>query len=123
MKAKIQVQLVFKTDTGVEVRSLEVPDGLSVSHLLRTQSALPAFTAIGVFGKRVRESARLNDGDRVELYRPIIADAKLARRARSAVQVKTAQKGLMNQRIAAKRATKEKRLAMKAPTEPVKTST
>ena len=39
---------------------------------------------VGVFGKRVTLGTRLHEGDRVEIYRPLIADAKEARRHRSA---------------------------------------
>ncbi|TAF99215.1 MAG: RnfH family protein [Betaproteobacteria bacterium] len=36
---------------------------------------------VGVWGKRVRLSQVLVDGDRIELYRPILADAKSARKS------------------------------------------
>jgi len=39
--------------------------------------------AIGVFGRRVEPSTVLSDGDRVEIYRPLLADPKSARRRRS----------------------------------------
>jgi hypothetical protein len=38
---------------------------------------------VGIFGKRVRRDATLGDGDRVELYRRLIADPKAARRRRA----------------------------------------
>jgi uncharacterized protein len=41
---------------------------------------------VGIWGKRVLLSAPLTDGDRIELYRPIIADAKSARLARASDQ-------------------------------------
>jgi putative ubiquitin-RnfH superfamily antitoxin RatB of RatAB toxin-antitoxin module len=38
---------------------------------------------VGIFGKRVRRDTMLGDGDRVELYRRLIADPKVARRRRA----------------------------------------
>ncbi len=40
-------------------------------------------TKLGVFGKAVPQSRVLEAGDRVEIYRPLIADPKEARRARA----------------------------------------
>ena len=39
---------------------------------------------IGVFGKAVADDYQLNDGDRIEIYRPLIADPKEIRRQRAA---------------------------------------
>ncbi|HEX5863380.1 MAG TPA: RnfH family protein, partial [Casimicrobiaceae bacterium] len=39
---------------------------------------------VGIFGKRVRRDTMLGDGDRIELYRRLIADPKAARRRRAA---------------------------------------
>ena len=39
---------------------------------------------IGVFGKAVADDYELNDGDRIEIYRPLIADPKEIRRQRAA---------------------------------------
>lgn len=38
---------------------------------------------IGIFGKRVPPDTRLNNGDRVEIYRPLTADPKEVRRRRA----------------------------------------
>ena len=39
---------------------------------------------IGIFGEKVNLSRRLNPGDRVEIYRPLILSPKQARRLRAA---------------------------------------
>ena len=39
---------------------------------------------IGVFGRHVHQHARLENHDRVEIYRPLIADPKQLRRQRAA---------------------------------------
>lgn len=41
---------------------------------------------VGIFGKLCGMDTGLRDGDRVEIYRPLIADPKEARRRRSALQ-------------------------------------
>src|SRR5262249_33703534 len=38
---------------------------------------------VGAFGRRVRRDRMLADGDRVEVYRPLVADPKDARRRRA----------------------------------------
>jgi hypothetical protein len=38
---------------------------------------------VGIFGKRVQRDAILAAGDRVEIYRPLIAEAKTRRRQRA----------------------------------------
>lgn len=39
---------------------------------------------VGIFGKQVKMETVLADGDRVEIYRPLIADPKEVRRKRAA---------------------------------------
>ncbi len=39
--------------------------------------------SLGIFGKRAQPDALLKNGDRVEIYRPLIADPKEARRRRA----------------------------------------
>jgi putative ubiquitin-RnfH superfamily antitoxin RatB of RatAB toxin-antitoxin module len=66
---------------GAQARSLELPAGATVRDAL----AASGFEgrACGVFGKRVELDHRLNDGDRVEIYRPLALDPKEARRRRA----------------------------------------
>ena len=46
--------------------------------------AAPATAPLGIFGKAVKDEHILCDGDRVEIYRPLQADPKEARRKRVA---------------------------------------
>ena len=43
----------------------------------------PAQAAFGVFGRRCPPDTLLVDGDRVEIYRPLVADPKTLRRLRA----------------------------------------
>jgi putative ubiquitin-RnfH superfamily antitoxin RatB of RatAB toxin-antitoxin module len=47
--------------------------------------------AVGVFGKKLEPTAALTDGDRVELYRPLVVEPKVARRRRAAHRDKVRQ--------------------------------
>lgn len=46
----------------------------------------PETAPLGIFGKIVPDKQLLRDGDRVEIYRPLLADPKEARRKRVAQQ-------------------------------------
>ncbi len=46
--------------------------------------ATPHTAPLGIFGKAVKDDHILHDGDRVEIYRPLQADPKEARRKRAA---------------------------------------
>jgi putative ubiquitin-RnfH superfamily antitoxin RatB of RatAB toxin-antitoxin module len=48
---------------------------------------------LGVFGKSIAEDYILVDGDRIEIYRPLIADPKEVRRQRAAKGLKTKKGG------------------------------
>jgi len=48
---------------------------------------------LGVFGKTVPEDYQLQDGDRIEIYRPLVADPKEIRRQRAARGLKTGKGG------------------------------
>jgi uncharacterized protein len=66
---------------------LEVPDGSTVREAIERSGLLSQFPeidledqAVGVFGKIVKLTTSLNDGDRVEIYRPITADPETVER-------------------------------------------
>jgi len=64
---------------------VRVKEGATVRDVLERSGLLPlARGRIGIFGKLVRADARVSDGDRVEIYRPLAADPKEARRRRAA---------------------------------------
>ncbi|MCG3168803.1 MAG: Protein RnfH [Pseudomonadales bacterium] len=69
-------------------REFEVPDTATCAEAIRVSGVLedfpaidPARNRIGIFGRIVEPTQRLNDGDRVEIYRPItIVPENLQRR-------------------------------------------
>jgi putative ubiquitin-RnfH superfamily antitoxin RatB of RatAB toxin-antitoxin module len=59
-------------------------DALRASGLLENCSEIdPATATLGVFGRVVPADHPLQDGDRVEIYRPLKMDPRAARRARA----------------------------------------
>lgn len=82
--ARPQEQLVI----GVELPAgATAGDALRASRLLETCVEIdPAAVVLGVFGKQVAADHVLRDGDRVEIYRPLKADPRIARRARAKSQ-------------------------------------
>jgi putative ubiquitin-RnfH superfamily antitoxin RatB of RatAB toxin-antitoxin module len=61
---------------------VELEEGATVGDALRA-ARVPASRAVGVHGRRAAPGQLLADGDRVELYRPLRADPKEARRRRA----------------------------------------
>lgn len=74
----------FKVTEGTTARQAVIQAGLE-----RDFPDLPADTfreaPLGIFGKRLRdpESETLRGGDRVEVYRPLVIDPKVARAERA----------------------------------------
>lgn len=70
--------------------TVELEKGCTVEQAIRRSGILEAFpeieiarSPVGIFGRIVSLDARVRDGDRVEIYRPLIADPKDARRQRA----------------------------------------
>ena len=70
--------------------ALEVEEGTTALQAIERSGILQQFpqadplrNGVGVFGKRVALNTPLREGDRVEIYRPLIADPKTARRERA----------------------------------------
>ena len=86
----ISVTVVYALPAGATQIELELPAGSSVADALalsdigaRHPEIDLAVSAVGVYGVRVARDAVLADHDRVEVYRPLLADAKELRRWRA----------------------------------------
>ena len=74
-----------------EVIEVEVPDGSRVADAIAASGVLERFpelsgAATGIWSRPCDGDTPLREGDRVELYRPLVADAKQMRRARARVK-------------------------------------
>ncbi len=70
--------------------NVEVPEGATVQQTIERSGILKEFVdidletqKIGIFGKLAKLDDPVKDGDRVEIYRPITADPKAAKRKRA----------------------------------------
>lgn len=66
---------------------IDVPDGSTVREIIERSGILEQFPDIdldrqqvGIFGKVTKLQAKVNDGERVEIYRPITADPETVER-------------------------------------------
>ena len=75
---------------GIEVvEAVDLPDGATLGDAVERSGLLarlpsPAAASFAIHGQRARADTPLADGDRVEILRPLVADAKAVRRARAA---------------------------------------
>lgn len=70
-------------DRTVEIE-VDLPAGATVAEaLVRSGIDAPPAAAVGIYGLRVARDTVLGHGDRVEVYRPLLADPKAARRGRA----------------------------------------
>ena len=70
-----------------EVVELDLPDGSRVADAIAASRLIERYPELGgaqagIWSRKCAADTPLRDGDRVELYRPLVADAKQMRRAR-----------------------------------------
>jgi putative ubiquitin-RnfH superfamily antitoxin RatB of RatAB toxin-antitoxin module len=86
----MRVEVVYAGPAGQAIVELDVPAGTTAVQAARASGLAERFPEIdlarqllGVFGERVKPERVLEEGERVEIYRPLIADPKEARRKRA----------------------------------------
>jgi hypothetical protein len=85
----MKVEVVYAAAMEQVIVALEMEAGATAgdavrrSQLVERFSEIGATPPIGIFGERVAFEHVLEDGDRVEIYRALIADPKEARRRRA----------------------------------------
>ncbi len=86
----IRVTLVYSpAERQVFERDLELEPGTTVRQAVDASGVLQAFpgldlslAGVGVWGRKAPPAQVLNDRDRIEIYRPLVVDPKVARRER-----------------------------------------
>jgi putative ubiquitin-RnfH superfamily antitoxin RatB of RatAB toxin-antitoxin module len=85
------VEVAYALPDEQLILRLEAEPGITVEQAIRRSGILEHFpdidlssSKVGVFGKLAKLADTLNPGDRVEIYRPLIADPKEARKKRAA---------------------------------------
>jgi uncharacterized protein len=90
----ISIEIVYARAQRQVAKSLQMPAGSMLADAL-TLAALDADfggvdlanSPVGIFGRLARKEQPLKDGDRIEIYRPLAEEPKLARRRRAAQKV------------------------------------
>ncbi len=92
-KTSINVEVAYATPEKQVIRALNVDTGTTIGAAIVQSGIMMDFpeldlelenARVGIFGKIARMTTELDDGDRVEIYRPLIADPKEVRRKRAA---------------------------------------
>ena len=91
MPDKIMIEVSFALPKKQIIIPVLVPAGICVKEAIELSGILKKFTEIdltsnqiGIFGKLTTLDKILRDLDRIEIYRPLIADPKEIRRKRAA---------------------------------------
>lgn len=95
MDDKTLIEVAYATPARQTILECRVDSGLSARDAVRQSGIDQHFPEIdvencelGVFGKVIAVDYELQDGDRIEIYRPLIADPKEIRRQRAAQGLK-----------------------------------
>ena len=85
----MRVEVIYALPQKQERVLLDLPPDSTVQDALQASGLLQRlpqieFGRLGVWGRPVTPETRLRDRDRVEIYRPLIADPKEVRRERAA---------------------------------------
>ena len=90
MNDKISIEVVYALPEKQILLRQTVPAGTTVADAIRASGMLAKHPEIdldknklGIFGKLTKADTVLRDKDRIEIYRPLIADPKEVRRKRA----------------------------------------
>ncbi len=85
----LRIEIVYARPQNSLVKSLNLPAGATIADALSLVASDQDFLgvdlascAVGIFGRVARKDQQLMDGDRIEIYRPLVEEPKLARRRR-----------------------------------------
>jgi putative ubiquitin-RnfH superfamily antitoxin RatB of RatAB toxin-antitoxin module len=88
--AGMRVEVVYALAETADAVSVTLPSGATAADAVIASGMLERHPEIdllrhklGIYGKAVESGARVADGDRVEIYRPLMLDPKEARRRRA----------------------------------------
>jgi len=90
MSGKINIEAVYALPDEQTLFRQSVPEGATVAEAIQLCGILEKYPEIdldankvGIFGKLAKADTLLRDKDRIEIYRPLIADPKEVRRKRA----------------------------------------
>ncbi len=94
-----QVEVIYALPDEQKILTVDLQEGQTAKDAIELSGILQRYPeldidklVIGIFGKKVKLDKALRDRDRVEIYRPLIADPKEVRK-RKAAEGKKLKKG------------------------------
>ena len=89
--ATVNIEVAYALPDKQQVISVQVSQGTTIEQAIQLSGILEQFPQIdiaknklGIFGKLKKADVVVREGDRVEIYRPLIADPKVVRKQRAA---------------------------------------
>ena len=90
---QINIEIAYALPERYYLKSFQVDEGITVQTAITQSGILSQFPAInlstnkiGIFSRPIKLTDVLKEGDRIEIYRPLLADPKEIRRKRAAEQ-------------------------------------
>ncbi len=91
MPEMMNIEVVYPLAQKQEIFAVKLPEGATARQAIEASGVLQKYPEIdltknklGIFAKLAKPEAPLRDRDRVEIYRPLIADPKEVRKQRAA---------------------------------------
>jgi putative ubiquitin-RnfH superfamily antitoxin RatB of RatAB toxin-antitoxin module len=89
--ATVNIEVAYALPDKQQVIALQVSEGTTIEQAIRQSGILDQFPQIditqnkvGIFGKLKKADVVVREGERIEIYRPLIADPKQVRKQRAA---------------------------------------
>ena len=90
---QINIEIAYAFPEREYLKSFQVDEGITVQTAIMQSGILSQFpeidlstNKIGIFSRPIKLTDVLKEGDRIEIYRPLLADPKEIRRKRAAEQ-------------------------------------
>jgi hypothetical protein len=87
---EIKVEVAYATPETQRIVEVLVPEGSTIEAVIDRSGVLEIFPEIdlmkqpvGIFSQKKKLSDLVSEGDRIEIYRPLVIDPKEARRRRA----------------------------------------
>ena len=91
----MKIEIAYATLQKQRILLVDVEPGTMAEQAVKLSSIIESFPEIdmnhlklGIFGKAIKSDHILEEGDRIEIYRPLVADPKEVRRQKAAADKK-----------------------------------
>lgn len=98
MSEKLVVEVAYAYPEKYFLKKMELEQPTTIQNVILQSGVLEKYTEIdlrqnkvGIFSRPVKLTDTVENGDRIEIYRPLLADPKEIRRKRAAEQASKAQ--------------------------------